>query len=415
MIPERPRLGAHVRARRQVVEGRGFVMLHVDGAAPVQLGDREWTVLRQADGTRDLEGIRLAASQAGAPVRAEHLRDFLRQLAHLGCFEAREEDGAPAVARDLPIEHLPGYTFACDGAGGCCGQFDTTLFAPVEVARARALLPEVEEAGDRPERAFLPEHGASSALSTVTRKDGRCLYLDTDGRCRIHAGKPAGCRIFPARFVDVGTAIRVVPRLECACVFASRPEGEPLTRASRGGELPPELFVPALPAQIAMGERRVGPAELVAFFDERSRALEGEADLAALAWRLAAEIDGASIDPHRALSAARESVERLSRTHVAWRAPRDIVRLGVGWVREGLARIDPGSLPVEPEDERLYLRAAFFATLGAESSVEAELRERAVAMWIARAFPDEARRTREGAHPLAIVEALARGHGLTLC
>jgi len=111
----------------------------------------------------------------------------------------------------------------------------------------------------------------------------------------------------------------------------------------------------------------------------------------------------------------RESVERLSRTHVAWRAPKDIVRLGVGWVREGLARADPGSLPVEPEDERLYLRAAFFATLGAESSVEAALRERAVAIWIARAFPDDARRTREGAHPLAIVEALARGHGLTLC
>jgi Fe-S-cluster containining protein len=386
--------------------------------APVQLGEREWTVLRQADGTRDLEGIRLAASQAGAPVRAEHVREFLRQLAHLGCFDARsEEDDAPALARDLPIEHLPGYTFACDGTGGCCGQFDTILFAPVEVARARALLPDVEDAGDRPERVFLPEHGTSSALSTVTRKDGRCLYLDTDGRCRIHAGKPAGCRTFPARFVDVGSAIRVLPRLECACVFASRPEGEPLTRATRGSELPPELFVPALPAQIAMGERLVSPAELVAFFDERSRALEGEADLAALAWRLAAEIDGAPIDPHRALRAARESVERLTRTHVAWRAPRDIVRLGVGWVRDALARIEPGALPppIEPEDERLYLRAAFFATLGAESSAEAELRERAAAMWIARAFPDEARETREGAHPLAIVEALARGHGLRLC
>ena len=93
------------------------------------------------------------------------------------------------------------------------------------------------------------------------------------------------------------------------------------------------------------------------------------------------------------------------------------MRLGVGWVRDALARIEPGALPppIEPEDERLYLRAAFFATLGAESSVEAELRERAVAMWIARAFPDDARETREGAHPLAIVEALARGHGLTLC
>ena len=46
--------------------------------------------------------------------------------------------------------------------------------------------------------------------------------------------------------------------------------------------------------------------------------------------------------------------------------------------------------------------------------MEAELRARAVAIWIARAFPDEARATPEAAHPLAIVEALARGPGLEL-
>ncbi len=415
MIPERPRLGAHVRARRQVVEGAAFVMLHLEGAAPVQLGEREWKVLRQADGTRDLEGIRLAAGQAGAPVRLEHVRAFFGELARLGCFEAREVDEEVAVPRDRPIVHLPGYTFACDGSGGCCSQFDTILFAPVEVARARALLPMLEEAGNCPERVFLPEHGASSLLSTVTRAEGSCLYLDTDRRCRIHAGKPMGCRTFPTRYVDVGSAIRVVPRLECACVFEVRAEGEPLTRASRGSELPPELFVPALPPQIAMGERGVTPEELVAFFDERAEGLEREPDLAAFAWALAAGVDGASRDPHEALDSARASVERLFSTHVAWRAPRDVVRLGVGFVRDALARIDRRlPAPVEPEDERLYLRASFFATLGADSSVEAELRARAVAIWIARAFPDEARATPEAAHPLAIVEALARGHGLEL-
>lgn len=386
------------------------MILHVEGKAPLHLGDREWTVLRQADGTRDLEGIRIAAARAGAPVRADHARAFFEELARLGLFDEVDAPPAEALAEDRPIVCLPGYRFACDGSGGCCRQFDTILFSPLEVARARALEPSLEDAGFRPERAFLPESGVSSPLSVVTRAEGACLYLDGEGRCRIHEGKPAGCRIFPARFVDVGDAIRVFPRLECACAFVDRPGGEPLTAARRGSELAPEVFVPSLPESVAMGGRRVGPRELVDYFDAQSVALEGAGDPAAFVWSLASELDGDRRPP--SFERARASVERLSATHVSWRAPRDLVRLGTEWVRDALTRI--GELPParEREDERLYLRAAFFGTLGAGSSVERELRQRALALWIARAFSDEARATPEGAHPLAIVEALIRGHGL---
>lgn len=388
-------------------------MLHVEGAPPIALGEREWTVLRQADGSRDLEGIRVAAAHAGAPVRLDHLRAFFAQLAQLSLFDAREAAReAPAVGRDVPIVPLPGYAFACDGSGGCCRQFDTVLFTPVEVARARALLPTLGSAGSQPGRVFLPEHGVSSELSVVTRVDGRCLYLDTDDRCRIHAGKPAGCTIFPARFVDVGDAIRVVPRLECACVFGVR-SGAPLTDARRGSELPPEVFVAALPDAIDMGRRRVGPRELVEYFDAQSRRIDREPDLARFAWSLAEAIDGVSAPP--SFERARASVDRLSRAHVAWRAPSDLVRLGVQWVGDALATLGADLPPPrEPDDEALYLRATFFATLGAGSSVEAALRERALSMWIARAVSDEARATSEAAHPLAIVEFLTRGHGLDL-
>lgn len=404
-------------------------MLHVDGMAPIQLGEREWTVLRQADGTRDLEGIRLAARLAGVRVSIEHLRASFEQLSRLGLFDERasvtEHDAA--FARDVPVTALPGYRFTCDGSGGCCRQFDTILFAPIEVARARAMEPELGEAGTRPERVFAPERGGASELATVARVEGACLYLDAEtGRCRIHAGKPAGCRIFPARFVDVGDAIRVVPRTECACVFERAPDGEPLTTATRGGELPREAFVPSLPASVAMGPRRVTARELLRFFDEEARSIENETDLAAYVWALAGAVErGVPLGEERAvdatslggcLEAARASAERLFRFHACWRAPRDLVRAGAEWVRAALARLDPAAPPGprEPEDERLYVRASFFATVGASSSVERELREHALAMWIARAFPDEARARPEARHPLAIVQALVRGHGLDL-
>lgn len=381
------------------------MMLHVEGAPPMQIGDREWAVLRQADGTRDLEGIRLAAEQAGARVRAEHLQAFLEQLAQLGAFERSEPSTGQAFARDLPIAALPDYRFACDGAGGCCSHFDTVLFAPVEVARARARLPLLEDAGAHPERVFLPESGSSSPLSVVTRREGGCLYLDPQGRCRIHEDKPAGCRVFPARFVDVGDAIRVTPRTECACVFEPRPGGGPLTEARRGGELPREVFVPVLPETIRMGGVPAPRDAVVRFFDARRAELDAEPDLAAYAWSLADALEGRPREPD--FAPARASIARL-KAHLGWRAGSDIVRRSVEAVDAALLDLSRRP-PVQPADERLYLRAAFFAILGVDSSVEAELRERALVLWIARAFSDPVRR--HFRHPLAVVEALVRGHG----
>lgn len=391
------------------------VILHA-GPRTLALGEREWTVLRQADGTRDLEGIRLAAARAGAPVRLEHVRAFFAELERLGLLDDPPEgpEEAPAFAPDRPVVELPGYRFRCDGRGACCTQFDTVLFAPLEVARARAARPDLGDAGNAPERAFLPQYGVDWPISVVTRQDGACLYFDSAEGCRIHAVKPLGCRTFPARYVDVGDVIRVAPRPECACVFASarRGDGEPLSPARRGSELPRETFVPALPPRLRLGRREVDRAELLAFLDDaRARVEEAGEDLARLAWALADRVEGAPSSPAIGahLRAAAESAALLSRTHVAWRGESDAVRLGIERVRAALARLDESSLPSarEPEDERLYLRSALFLALGAERGIEHELRERAVALWIARAI--------DGAeHPLALVEALARGHGLAL-
>lgn len=422
---ERPRLGSHVQARRHLVGEVAHVILH-DGSRALAIGDREWSVLRQADGTRDLEGICLAARRAGAPARIEHVRAFFEELGALGLLEERDlDEEPPAFAPDLPIAPLPGYRFRCDGSGDCCRQFDTMLFTPTEVVRARAALPEL---GD--ERVFLPQHGVDSELAAVTRRDGACLYFDTSLGCRIHPVKPTACRVFPMRYVVVGDTIRVAPRPECACVFrsATDPEGEPLASAARGSELPREVFVPALPERIRMGPDTVGPGALAAVLDAaRERVEASHDDLALFAWSLAerverdgarAAIDAPPLDPPPSLPehlcAVRESLERIARTHLAWRGEDDRVRLAVEATRRALERLSCSPLPFSlpearsREDERLYLRALLFTMLGAERDVAAELRGRALAIWIARAIDDDV------AHPLATVEALARGHGLAL-
>ncbi len=429
--PDRPRLGCHVRVRRQVVAGAARVLLHVKERS-LALGEREWTVLRHADGSRDAEGLRLAAAREGVRVSVEHVLAFVAELAHHGLFdEVPELDEPPEAARDVPLDPLPGYLFRCDGRGQCCIQYDTVLMSPVEVARARATLPLLRDAGVRPEGMFLPEHGLDAPLSVVTRVDGACAYLDAGGRCGLHAAggpgaKPAGCRIFPAQLIDVGDRIRVAPRPECACVFASagQREGEPLVHASRGAELPAEVFVPRLPAAVSFGPDELERAALVAFFD----GLRPEGDLAIYLWRLADGVAtrGRAVDPRqlpaldpaavrRALAHAAASAARVDALlGCAQRHPRDGVRRGLGWIRAALVRVDPLPVAREPHDEALYLRACFHLVPGARSGVVTELREWAVAMWIARAFPDAARADPAAAHPLAIVEAMARGHGLAL-
>lgn len=442
-MPERPKVGSHVQVRRQVVGEESRVLVHLPERV-AQLGEREWAVLRMADGTRDLEGLRLAAARAGVRISLEHVRAFVHELARLGVFEeAPGPDNEPSFARDLPVVPLPAYHFRCDGEGQCCIQYDTILFSPVEEARARALLPELRQAGVDPARMFLPERGLDSPLSVASRVDGGCAYLDAHGRCRLHAlagaeAKPRGCRIFPAQPLDVGDAIRVAPRPECACVFASAglTEGAPWVDAARGSELPLELYVPRLPARVRVGPEIVDASALVRFCD----ALTPSGDLAAYCWRLAEGVRAAGLDVREdalppldtaavraALARVAESAARVEQRVGTWRAPRDGAATGVRWVREALAGLSDG-LPEarEPADEALYLRAGLHLALssralssGGPSSregfdVEGELRERALAMWIGRAFRDEARELREASHPIAIVEAMARGHGLAL-
>ena len=191
-FPERPRLAEHVVARRHLIGDRSAVVLHdLRSGRAVELGAREWELLASADGTRDLPGIVLAAAREGAHARIDHLRTFLERLHEAGFVDGGEPGPAPVVEAsadpERPLDVLAEFSLHCDGRGSCCRQYETILFAPVETARARALCPEVLDAGEKYERAFLPERGANArGGAAVALVDGACAYLDAASCCRIH-------------------------------------------------------------------------------------------------------------------------------------------------------------------------------------------------------------------------------------
>jgi lysine-N-methylase len=390
-----------------------------------------------------------------------------------GAAEAPTQAPPTALPRDLPVRALPRYRFRCDGSGSCCRLFGTVLFTPLEAARARAAVPEVLDGGHHEGRVFTPERGLDDTLRAVAMRDGACAYLAADGRCRIHAAagarhKPFGCRTFPARFVDTGREIRVTPRPECACVFDEAGD-EPLTTATHGAALPPETFVPRVPDAVRMGPHTVDGPRFVAWCDAVELPPEGT-DLAGWLEALADAVErhgsaaaapgdapasdsrrvrgrgapssvptpdgerAASVDPLLAVA------DRLAAQHADWRAEHDLVRRATDWVRAALRELrderpraraadrpspngagavaagERDGPPLAPDEaaERLYVRALFFGAWPSDArSVEDDLRERALHLRIARAFPAAARRDPAGRAPLALVEALARGHGLT--
>ncbi len=451
-LPGRPRLADHVLARLHRVGDETFVVLFdQQRGVSFQVGMREWVLLSLADGTRDLEGIRLAAAREGAIASSAVIAAFLARL-HVEAMLAggAEPDGRASVASPdaRPIDALAGYRFACDGRGVCCRQYATVVFSQLEATRARALLPLVERGGDRHEWAFTPRHGSIAIPAcAVKHVDGACAYLDEAGLCRIHAAggalaKPFGCNLFPARFVDDGEAVRVSALVECACVLrsAGQPTGDGLVPgdARTRGELPREVFVEVLPATIALTDtREVGREAIVAW----SRAvLEGTfADGVAWLWATAdaMERDGALPSPAVRcehidatavlpwLRSLRAVLARVTAEARAWRGPGDVALNALEVMGDAIAALcDDGLLapmlaagPVQSEAEAFYLRANAHAHQWvAERPLAVQLRNLAMRLTVARAlrrFHGAGLLTGEAfEEPVALVEAMCRGYGV---
>lgn len=519
-MPARPRLSERCLARLHFVDGRCRVMLHdVETGDVIEIGPREWVLLAGADGTRDVEGLRLNATRDGVEVTREALTELLESAHRAGML-----DGGPAPRRRHEAEHhehshhehahhehvhahahhehgqahhehahtehdqkryegaearpivrLPGYAFHCDGHGSCCQLYATVVFSPLEAARARSVRPDILDAGDRHEHAFMPERGAGPcAGSAVALVDGRCAYLD-GALCSLHkaagpASKPLGCNLFPLALVDDGTRVRASVAVECACVLASltKPGGAPILAEDLRvrGDLDPAIVVDELPREVTIaGDVRAKIADYLAWSDAALAALDpaadpardgsgaaadparggfDAADPALAAWALADAIEAHGLDVGRAAAVIRDAplvdearaarwlaalsakASRRAKAQNAWRSPKDLCRRGVSIVAAAASLLsDPDVLAAvaagagaAPLDEAFYLRVALFGHQMVGYPLAVALRDRAVAIWVARAFALAAEALYPGEeepafeHPLALVEALLRGHGL---
>lgn len=474
-LPYRPRLAEHALARRHLIDGEEVVVVHdTRNGDLIRMNPRLWDILAACDGTRELDGIALAAARVGAYRRESEVRAVLEELHRRGLLaDGIAPPPAPALpAEQRPLEVLSDFQLACDESGVCCGMYGSVVFTPLEAARARALRPEVLDGGERPERVFLPTAGADRGSLAVALVDGCCPYREDDGRCSLHvaggeAAKPRGCRSYPASFVDDGEAVRVSVAVECPCVLASavlwspsqhvalRAPVQPLVpQAARvAADLGAGARISALPEQVALTGRQGAPrAAYVAW----ARFVAGHAfprDAVAGFWSLGAAVGAAGLDEtasRRALDAPAppslgdllpwvEALDRRAeaRREVAatWRSERDRSRMASAWIAEAVRALrspaaleaalragEPGQggLPVNLDAEAFYARATLHGHHLAveEAPLATALRDRAVRLLLgralgavlARAAPDDPAHD----YPLTLVEALMRAHGLNV-
>ncbi len=463
-LPPRPRLAAHVLARRHVIDGEEHVILHDQQREDVlRVGRREWALLEAADGTRDLEGIVVAARREGAHARVDAVRELLATLAALGMLEAGEaaapratiEDAPPRPAATAtppkPLVPLPGEGMRCSGAGTCCHLYGTVMLFPHEARRVQTLLPEWRVGTVAPARWFTPVRGSEPGpVLAAIANDGACGFLQPDGLCAVHrvggaTAKPGGCQSFPRIFVDDGLAVHVSAKPECPCMLDPRGgEPEPLVDPAwiDGDALPSTIAVRRLPESITLAPGcEVSLAEARAWISvvaARAVPLDPAATLWALADRVARgrlppalELDEAwSAGPPEVtavqpwLDALHRHAAARAREHSTWRSERDLVRrLSTALATLTLLLRDGEALaealvvtPEHPDQEARYWHMGVhgYRWIG-RSGLVVRLRDEALRMWLGRSLSAVLGERDDDPHmraPLALVEALLRAHGI---
>lgn len=130
-----------------------------------------------------------------------------------------------------PVRHLPVVqNWDCHGCGECCREYQVTV---TDAERDRILAQGWEKDPNyKGIPLFIPAGTWRRPLTRVNvRPDNTCIFLNDDGRCRIHAkfgseAKPLACRIYPFVLVPTGDHWRV--GLRFACPSAADNLGRPM-------------------------------------------------------------------------------------------------------------------------------------------------------------------------------------------
>lgn len=448
MRHERPRLAVHMLPRRHVIDGEEVVVLHnAQTGELLKLPADLFAIVAYADGTRDLDGIALAASRDGRFTRMSVIGSLLDTLDGYGALTGGIEPVSPAVTEhrlltkksldfsDLPLERLEGHLFRCSGSGACCSQYSTIGVTEGDLIRARRAGLQTLPGDNREERVTLPLYGGADRLA-MTLVEGRCLQLTGDGKCGLHQrggplAKPAACTAFPAVLVEDGERVRLSAALECDCVFHSRDniEGESLLSKSRSlHQLPAGLTIRRLPKELRLTNSRAVPTSLYAHWSRdtctSTNAPWACATLAAgLGERGLRDLDASEGDESlraSALTAMREGLHVYSTTMTqaaqssnAWRSQTDRTRLLRNAVADAALALQSTDIfnsrfsQQQSSDEAFALRMSLFGYhLVGERPLADTLMELAIAFLVARELVES--RAAVG-HPLAAVLACGRG------
>ena len=436
-LPHRPRLADFAMLRRHWIEGIETFALHDSRAGALLLLDRSaFEVVLASDGTRDVAGVRKAASRTLGAVTEERVRAVLDALhtEQLLTDDAEEPELEQELANasERALVRLPGYLFHCSGVGHCCAQYASIPLTRDDFLRARR----AGLAGGDSDHVVLPLYGSNfGGRLAMTLVNGQCLQLGGDRRCGLHLrggaeAKPTGCAAFPATLVDDGIDVRVTPALECDCVFASRGNDAPdhvelLTGYQTLRSLPEGLAVRRLPDTIHVNdELTASPAQLSAWSREEAQLVpEESAPMHAI--NLARRLEKAGLassgvvlqesSVHLAL-AIRDLAAHMAtaaEAAAAWRSPRDRTRIVRERVRDAAAALSGDTLTATladtsfAADEAFALRTAIFGhQLAGGAPLHRALVGFAAELIVARRLKTVAP---ELGHPIAAVHAAVRG------
>ncbi len=204
------------------------------------------------------------------------------------------------------------------------------------------------------------------------------------------------------------------------------------------GDLPDTAFVETLPLSLPVTDTSVAARSDLLAWSRRLAALTPPGDLVSALFNLGEAIalrgpDDALASFERPsplsttealrsyLEALHQRALRRAREDAAWRSERDLARLAASWIALAAERLldEANALASQarPEVEAFYLRAILFGhQLFGELPLARALCDRAIRLLIARALPEIIARSEitdpAAREPLALVEAMLRGHGL---
>ncbi|MBK8253637.1 MAG: YkgJ family cysteine cluster protein [Polyangiaceae bacterium] len=470
-LPFRPRLADHAMPRRHTMDGVEVVVVHDARTGDLlRMPPRAWELMEAADGTRDLDGLLLAASQKGQLYQSSEVVSVLTDLMAAGLLTDgidpfALEEAESVCDPETALEVLP-FLLVCDGSGACCSAYNTIRFSNQEAERARALLPMLS---DGYAKRFMPLAGSGAQKSCAAPMvNGGCSYLSESGKCEIHrvfgmAAKPAGCAVYPATFVYDGEVVRVSLGVECACVAKSIASkiGEPLVPAGATlrGDLPKDVQIGVVPNTIVLAEGLTCSREeflrwskVVTSTLRRWAPLEGSDlpvwsmafshDVVSICWQLSTTVADSNFVGGEKVRAIQPDVppshaevlpwiaalaNRMTAKHesaVRWRSEHDNVRATISVLTKAAKSLldeDVLALVLAGEGanrkvESFYLTAAIHGhQLVGDVPVSLALRDRAIRILLSRAvclLPRENELPESLAtYPLPAVESVMRAQG----